>query len=74
MYENIKVLLYELELDTLDYMLTSDLKMGRHWLGNIIKSFKLISWFSFCWGKILVPAVMLVHIVKVLLPGRTAQH
>ena len=43
MYENIKVLLDELELDTLDYMLTSDLKMGRQWLRNIIKSLKLIS-------------------------------
>ena len=29
LYENIKVLLNELELDTIDYMLTSDLKMGK---------------------------------------------
>jgi hypothetical protein len=34
---DIKVLLDELELETLDYMLTSDLKMGRHWLRNNIK-------------------------------------
>ena len=33
LYENIKVLLNELKLDTIDYMLTSDLKMGRQLLG-----------------------------------------
>ena len=71
LYHNIKVLLNELNLDTIDFMLTSDLKMGINTYCCLrYKIIFVYIQFSFYWERTLEPAGMHAHTARGVLPGQ----